>query len=88
MKLNITNPIYKQLVKLKLIKKKNLFIINKKTRDSKVELLKIKKRNYILEKNIIKKSHYTSKPHKDYLKKNYKKFHEDDYPYIFQLKNI
>ncbi|MGL3827325.1 class I SAM-dependent methyltransferase [Candidatus Pelagibacter communis] len=88
MKLNITNPIYKQLVKLELIKKKNLLIINNKTRDSKVRVIKDKKSGIIfLEKNIIKKSHYTNKPHKDYLNKNnYKNFHEDDYRRIFQFK--
>ena len=33
----ITNPIYIELKKLKLIKDKNLFVLNKKTRDRKSE---------------------------------------------------
>ena len=44
MKLNkITNPIYFELIKLNLIKKKNIVKISNKCRDKKFQYIKIKK---------------------------------------------
>jgi hypothetical protein len=64
-----SNPIYKELLNLKLIKKKDIIKISNKTRDSKVKVLKDKKTKIIfLEKFITNKNYYSSKKSK----KNFK----------------
>lgn len=57
----ITNPIYLELKKLKLIKDTNLFVLNKKTRDRKIRVIKDSKTKVIfLEKYLTRKNHYSS----------------------------
>ena len=57
----ITNPIYIELKKLKLIKDKNLFVLNKKTRDRKIRVIKDSKTKVIfLEKYLTRINHYSS----------------------------
>ena len=64
----ITNPIYLELKKLKLIKDKNLFVLNNKTRDRNIRVIKDSKTKIIfLEKYSNKKNYYTSlKNYDDY----------------------
>jgi 2-polyprenyl-3-methyl-5-hydroxy-6-metoxy-1,4-benzoquinol methylase len=76
---NISNPIYKELRKLKLISEKNLVKISSRTRDAKIGVLKDKKTKIIfLEKCITNKNYYTSLEYRnkdiDFLKKNKSKF--------------
>ena len=58
---NNLNPIYKELLHLKLIKKKNIINISKKTRDKKISVLKDKVSKIIfLEKFITNQNYYSS----------------------------
>ena len=58
---NISNPIYKELKKLKLISERNLVKISSRTRDAKIGVLKDKKTKIIfLEKYITNNNYYTS----------------------------
>lgn len=58
---NISNPIYKELKKLKLISERNLVKISSRTRDAKIGVLKDKKTKIIfLEKCITNNNYYTS----------------------------
>ena len=67
------NPIFSEFEKLKLISKKNLFIINKKTRDKKINVLKDKKTQIIfLEKYLTTIKYYAS------IKNNKKKNKKSD----------
>ena len=62
----ITNPIYKELKKLKLIKDSNLIILANKTRDKKIRVIKDTKTKVIfLEKFITSNSYYTSLKYND-----------------------
>ena len=61
MKKNNLNPIYNELLHLKLIKKKNIINISKKTRDKKISVLKDKETKIIfLEKFITNQNYYSS----------------------------
>lgn len=72
--LNIKNNIFDELLKLRLINKRNLFILHNKTRDKKIKVLKDKYTEIIfLEKNLINKNKYKNYPDKKYLFKNYNK---------------
>jgi len=56
---NIDNPVFKDLKKFKLVKEKELFIINKETRDKKINVLRDKKSKIIfLEKFVRNESYY------------------------------
>ena len=61
MKKNNLNPIYNELLHLKLIKKKNIINISKKTRDKKISVLKDRESKIIfLEKFITNQNYYSS----------------------------
>ena len=61
MKKNNLNPIFNELLFLKLIKKKNIINISKKTRDKKISVLKDKESKIIfLEKFITNQKYYSS----------------------------
>ena len=61
MKINISNPIYYELKKYKLISKKNLIKISSKTRDKKISVFGDKKTKLIfLEKYITSIHYYTA----------------------------
>ena len=58
-KRNISNPIYEELLKLKLISNKNLIEISQKTRDKNISVIQDKETKIIfLKKNIITKNYY------------------------------
>tara|TARA_Y100000591_G_C21841765_1_gene706068 strand:- start:1885 stop:2772 length:888 start_codon:yes stop_codon:yes gene_type:complete len=83
LKLQISNPIFKDLIKLKLIERKNLKILFNKTRDKKIRVLQDRNSKIIfLEKNINNKKQYIYGRNKYYLKifRNIKnnKFLDDD----------
>ena len=73
--MKISNPVYFEMIKLGLIKKKNLFVLFPRTRDKNINVLKDKNSEIIfLEKNVINKRNYTDKPNLNYLKNlKYKK---------------
>ena len=74
-KSNITNPVYKDLLKFQIVKKKNIEILFKKTRDKNVRVLRDARSNVIfLEKNLTNLLKYKINPDKRYfnLVKNYK----------------
>lgn len=65
------NPIFNELIKLKLISKKNLFTLSNKTRDKKIKVIKDRKTNIIfLEKYLTSKKYYTSLKYKEHDKKD------------------
>ena len=65
------NPIYNELIKLKLISKQNLAIINNKTRDKKIKVLKdLKSKIIFLEKYITTNDYYSSIKYKNHDKKS------------------
>ena len=71
---NITNPVYKELKKIKLISYKNLIKINNRTRDKKISVFKDKKSKIIfLEKFTTKNNYYSALKYRDDDKKNSKK---------------
>ena len=60
------NPIYDELIKLKLIKKLNLITLNNKTRDKKIKVIKdLKTKIIFLEKYITTNDYYSSLKYKD-----------------------
>ena len=64
----ITNPVYKDLKKLKLIKDKNLFVLFPNTRDKKIKVIKDKISEVIfLEKNMVNERKYKDLPNENYL---------------------
>tara|TARA_B100000963_G_scaffold248791_1_gene217847 strand:- start:75 stop:962 length:888 start_codon:yes stop_codon:yes gene_type:complete len=66
--LNISNPIFKKLIKLKLVKKNRLKILSKQTRDKKIRVLQDTFSKVIfLEKDVNNKKRYTNKPSSDYV---------------------
>jgi len=66
LKKNISNSIYHELIKFNLISNKNLYILNNKTRDAKIKVIKDKKKKIIfLEKIITSKKYYTNLKYKD-----------------------
>jgi len=65
------NPIYNELIKLKLISKQNLAIINNKTRDKKIKVIKdLKSKIIFLEKYITTNDYYSSIKYKNNDKKS------------------
>ena len=57
------NPIYDELIKLKLIKKLNLITLNNKTRDKKIKVIKdLKTKIIYLDKYITSNKYYYSLP--------------------------
>ena len=61
MKLNITNPIYFELKKLNLLKKKHLRLISSKTRDNNIKVFRdIKSKIIFLEKCITSDKYYNN----------------------------
>ena len=76
LKLQISNPIFKDLIKFKLIKRNNLKVLFNRTRDKKIRVLQDKKSKIIfLEKNSNNQKNYINNSNKYYLKifKNIKK---------------
>ena len=72
------NPIYDELIKLKLIKKLNLITLNNKTRDKKIKVIKdLKTKIIFLEKCITTNEYYSSLKYKKY--KVDDRIIEDDY---------
>jgi len=60
------NPIFKELKKLRLISEKNLIILNKRTRDKKINVLKdVKTKIIFLEKYLTNNSYYSSLKYKE-----------------------
>ena len=60
------NPIFKELIKLKLISKSNLITLSNKTRDKKIKVIKdLKTKIIFLEKYITSKEYYSLKKYKD-----------------------
>ena len=60
------NPIYDELIKLKLIKKLNLITLNNKTRDKKIKVIKdLKTKIIFLEKYITTNEYYSLLKYKD-----------------------
>ena len=58
--LNITNPIFKEFLKLKLISKKNIIKISDTTRDKKIKVFKdLKSQIIFLEKCLVNTSYYS-----------------------------
>ena len=69
--LNITNPIYRELKNLKLISDKNLEIINDKTRDKKIAVIRDKISGIIfLQKYITDLNYYNLVKYSKVIKKN------------------
>ena len=61
-KLRISNPIYQDLIKLKLIKRNNLNILFHKTRDKKIRVLQDRKSKIIfLEEDVNNEKKYIKK---------------------------
>ena len=70
----ISNSIYDELIKFKLISNKNLYILNNKTRDAKIKVIKDKETNIIfLEKIITSKRYYSNLKYNDNDRKVLKK---------------
>ena len=68
--MNITNPIFWELKKLKLINSFNLIELNNKTRDKKIKVFKDKKTKIIfLEKNVCSANYYETLKFEDYDRK-------------------
>ena len=66
--LNISNPIFQKLIKLKLVKKNRLKILSKETRDKKIRVLQDTFSKIIfLEKDINNKKRYANKPSSEYV---------------------
>ena len=60
------NPIYDELIKLKLIKKLNLITLSNKTRDKKIRVMKdLKTKIIFLEKYITSNEYYSLLKYKD-----------------------
>ena len=69
LKFQISNPIFKDLIKFKLVKRNNLKILCDKTRDKKIRVLQDTKSKIIfLEKNFNKPNNYIDNSNKYYLK--------------------
>ena len=67
LKLNISNPIFKELIKLKLVKKSRLKIIFKETRDKKIRVLQDEFSKIIfLEKDVNSRKKYQEKSTSNY----------------------
>ena len=60
------NPIFNELIKLKLISKLNLITLNNKTRDKKIKVIKdLKSKIIFLEKYITSNEYYSLLKYKD-----------------------
>ena len=69
LKFQISNPIFKDLIKFKLVKKNNIKILFNRTRDKKIRVLQdIKSKIIFLEKNFNKPKNYIDNSDKYYLK--------------------
>ena len=67
LKLRISNPIFQDLIKLKLIKRNNLKILFHKTRDKKIRVLQDQKSKIIfLEEDVNNEKKYIKKPSSPY----------------------
>ena len=65
------NPIFNELIKLKLISKLNLIILSNKTRDKKIKVIKdLKSKIIFLEKYITSNKYYSLLKYKDGIRKN------------------
>ena len=65
LKLQISNPIFKDLIKFKLIKRNNLKVLFNRTRDKKIRVLQDKKSKIIfLEKNSNNQKNYINNSNK------------------------
>ena len=72
--MKISNPIFKELIKLKIINKNNLIKISNQTRDKKIPVYKDQKSKVIfLEKYITDTKYYEAVNYKDYSRKNKKR---------------
>ena len=72
--MKISNPIYKELIKLKIINKSNLIKICNQTRDKKIPVYKDQKSKVIfLEKYITDTKYYEAVKYKDNSRKNKKR---------------
>lgn len=92
-KLKISNAIFEDLLKLKLVKKANIQILFNKTRDKNIRVLQDKKTKVIfLEKNVINQKNYQKTPNQAYFKtfdrKKKKIILEDDIRRFNQFKKI
>ena len=66
MNFSVKNPIFNELIKLKLISKLNLITLSNKTRDKKIKVLKdVKTKIILLEKYITTNKYYTSLKYND-----------------------
>lgn len=64
------NPIFKELIKLKLISKSNLITLNNKTRDKKIKVIKdLKSKIIFLEKYVTTNKYYSLLKYKDGIRK-------------------
>ena len=69
LKFQISNPIFKDLIKFKLVKRNNIKILFNRTRDKKIRVLQdIKSKIIFLEKNSNKPKNYVYNSGKYYLK--------------------
>ena len=65
----MNNPIFDELIKLKLISKLNLITLSNKTRDKNIKVIKdLKTKIIFLEKYITTNEYYSSKNYKDVFK--------------------
>ena len=65
----IKNPIYQELIKLKLISKQNLITLSNKTRDKKIKVIKdLKNKIIFLEKYITTNEYYSLVKYENYEK--------------------
>jgi len=72
--MKISNPIFKELIKLKIINKSNLIKISNQTRDKKIPVYKDQKSKVIfLEKYITDTKYYEAVKYKDNSRKNKKR---------------
>ena len=78
----ISNPLFKELIDINLIKKKNLKIISNKTRDKKMDVYQDKKSKIILLQKYSKNNFYKNK------NISLKKFFDDDLRRYNKFKNL
>ena len=68
---NISNPVYKDLIKLRLIKNKNLRVISNNTRNKKIKVIQDTKEKIIfLQKYLTSKNYYKKSKNNIIIKKN------------------
>jgi 2-polyprenyl-3-methyl-5-hydroxy-6-metoxy-1,4-benzoquinol methylase len=85
----ITNPIFKELLELKIVSKKNIARLSATTRDKKISVYKDLKSGVIfLEKYITDTKYYEEVKCKDDIRKTIEKSKRDDKRRFFQFKKI